>query len=427
MAPRIPDRYKTRIRLGRDGDVEEWLATDTSLDRPVLVRILESAATDARRTDFVDAAKAAASAHHVGLTEVYALGSTTNPYVVLEWNGGVSIADRLRAGETLTVGEFLSNGPMLASGLAALHAAGATHGAIDTAAIGFSRGQPAKLGAFGRRRRDHEEQHDTAALAAALRVSVTGSDIVGVRPSEVAEGLPHAVDAILMQAEEGSMTAAMLAASLRGQRPAEIVEPQSSWSWRWTGVSAALIAAALLLSAIGVAVDVDQESPFLFPAVPADPIPRAPVVGDARPVRASDALVADPAAYDPSGRGFPNVDALPAIIDDARSTSWRTDTYGAPLNDVEVGVGIAFTVAGTPRFVEIIATPGTRFEVLWSEELPNDLAGWERIVSGTLHEGINKVRVPERVKGRWLLWLTGLPEHEDGRFYSEVSSVGFLP
>ena len=427
MAPKLPERYETRIRLGRDGDVEEWLATDTPLDRPVLVRILDPAANSVRRSDFVDAAKAAALAHHVGLTEVYALGSTENPYVVLEWNGGVSVADRLKAGETLTVAEFLSNGPRLASGLAALHAAGATHGAIDTAAIGFSSGQRAKLGAFGRRRRLEGKENDTAALAAALRVSVTGSDIVGVRPSEVAEGLPHAVDTILMEAEAGTMTAAMLAASLRGQRPAQIVEPRSSWSWRWTGVSAGLIAAALLLSAIGVAIDVDQESPFLFPAVPAAPIAPAPIVGADRPIPASDALIAEPSAYSITGRTFPNLDDLRLVVDGARSTSWRTGSHVAPLASVLDGIGIAFTVAGTPRFVEIVATPGTRFEVLWSQASADDLSDWERILSGTVLEGVNNVQVPERVQGRWLLWITGLPEHDDGRFYSDVGLVGFLP
>ena len=40
MPPPLPDRYRLEVRVGRDDDIEEWLATDTQLDRPVLVRIL---------------------------------------------------------------------------------------------------------------------------------------------------------------------------------------------------------------------------------------------------------------------------------------------------------------------------------------------------------------------------------------------------
>ena len=37
MPPRLPERYRLNIRLGSDGDIEEWLAQDESLDRPVLI------------------------------------------------------------------------------------------------------------------------------------------------------------------------------------------------------------------------------------------------------------------------------------------------------------------------------------------------------------------------------------------------------
>lgn len=427
MAPKLPERYETRIRLGRDGDIEEWLATDTSLNRPVLVRILDPTANAHRRRTFTDAARAAAAAHHVGLAEVYALGSQDNPYAVVEWHGGVSIADRLRAGETLTVAEFLSNGTRLASGLAALHETGATHGAVDTGAIGFAGGQPAKLGAFGRRRRDDSKRADTAALASALRVAVTGSDIEGIRPSEVAEGLPHAVDRVLADAENGSMTAAMLAASLRAQHPADVAAPRSTWSWRWTGVSAALVVAALVLSAAGVAIEVDPESPFLFPAVPADAAAPSPAPGDSGQPVVSKTLFAEAVGYNPFDESFPNSDDLIMMLDESRSTSWRTDLYVGPLSDVRSGIGVAFTVAGTPRIIEIVATPGTRFEILWASLMPESIEEWDQVFAGSVLQGANKVRVPSRPDGHWLLWLTDLAEGDDGRYYADVGSVSFLP
>jgi hypothetical protein len=40
MPPPVSDRYRLEMRLGKDDDIEEWLATDTSLERPVLIRSL---------------------------------------------------------------------------------------------------------------------------------------------------------------------------------------------------------------------------------------------------------------------------------------------------------------------------------------------------------------------------------------------------
>lgn len=427
MAPKLPDRYEMRIRLGRDGDVAEWLATDTSLDRPVLVRVLEPGAGDKRKREFIEAARAAASAHHVGLAEVYAMGTEHNPYAVLEWHGGVSLADRLRAGETLTVADFLSIGPQLASGLAALHDTGAVHGAIDVGAIGFSGGSPAKLGAFGRRARDFSPRDDTAALAAALRISVTGSDIAGIRPSEVAEGLPDIVDTALADAERGRMGASSLAAALRSQHPPRQGPKKSEWSWKWSWASALLVVVALVISAAGVAIEVDPESPFLYPAVPANSAAPPPVLGDARPVGSSETLNAEASGYDPSGGTFPNVDDLALVLDGARSTAWRTDTYAGPLSAVKPGIGIEFTVAGSPRFMEIVATPGTGFDVLWSGSGASDGPAWEKVFSGTALDGPSDVRLPPRDSGTWLLWITRLPEREDSRYYSDVSTVAFVP
>jgi hypothetical protein len=124
---------------------------------------------------------------------------------------------------------------------------------------------------------------------------------------------------------------------------------------------------------------------------------------------------------------FPSEDDLALILDDARSTTWQTDAYVGPLTDVKPGIGIAFTVVGIPRFVEIVATPNTTYEMLWAPEVPDRLEDWQQVFSGTTLEGANLIRVPRRSGGWWLLWLTGLPERSDGRFYAEVATVGFLP
>ena len=49
MPPPVSDRYRLEMRLGRDDDIEEWLATDTSLERPVLIRSLGPESSQERR------------------------------------------------------------------------------------------------------------------------------------------------------------------------------------------------------------------------------------------------------------------------------------------------------------------------------------------------------------------------------------------
>ena len=61
MPPPLPERYHLEVRIGRDGDVEEWLATDEQLDRPVLVRILGPESGEGRRTSFIEHTRLAAS------------------------------------------------------------------------------------------------------------------------------------------------------------------------------------------------------------------------------------------------------------------------------------------------------------------------------------------------------------------------------
>jgi serine/threonine-protein kinase len=151
MPIRIPDRYRLEMRLGRDGDIEEWLAADTSLDRPVLIRSLGPDSSPDRRNQFVASVSAAAKAHHPHLAKVFVVEETeSGAYSVVEWTGGSSVADRIGASFGIELDEFLPNATGLAAALAELHAAGAVHGSIDLSAIPYTEDHPAKLGGFGR-------------------------------------------------------------------------------------------------------------------------------------------------------------------------------------------------------------------------------------------------------------------------------------
>jgi len=433
LAPRLPERYQTQVRLGRDNDVEEWLATDRTLDRPVLVRVLSSEASATRRITFLERNRLAASVPHQHLVDVFAVGDDESTYSILEWNGGVSIRDRLAAQETLPVAEFLPNAAGLADGLAALHEAGVIHGAIDAGAIQFSAAHPAKLGAFGRPGRWTTPQHDTAALATALRASLTGSESPGIRASQVAEGLPRAVDAALDSAENGHFGSAELAAALRAIPTAPTASERREWSWGWLIPAVGLIAAALAVASAGLALDTDPDSPFLFPATPSPTTTTtAPPPAEGRPTtsdapRTGDQVVlsASAAVVDPIGDGAEHDRDLPLLTDGDDTTTWRTESYFAPLPLLKPGVGIVFTVDGSPATVDVIGSVGTRYTIAWAASADLDRSQYEDVATGELRDGITRMQLAEKTAGVWLLWFTDLPEQEEGVYYTVISEVVF--
>lgn len=431
MAPRLPDRYQTQVRLGRDTDVEEWLAIDSTLDRPVLVRILSSEASESRRRTFVERNRLAASVPHQHLVDVFAVGNDESTYAILEWNGGVSVRDRLAAREMLPVDEFLPNAAGLADGLAALHEEGIIHGAIDPGAIQFSAAHPAKLGAFGRPGRWTTPREDTAALANALRASITGSESAGIRASQVAEGLPRAVDAALDAAESGQLGSADLASALRAIPTAPPQAEQREWSWGWLVPTAVLVVAALAVATAGIALDTDPDSPFLFPATPsptttvAVPSPGITTTTAAQLTGDSVVLASTAGVFDPFGDDSEHDAELAFLTDGDEATIWRTESYFAPLPLLKPGVGLVFTLDDSPATVDVVGTEGTRYTIAWAASPAAGRDDYEDVVSGELRDGTTRMQLATRDGGAWLLWFTDLPQQEEGVYYTVIGEVVF--
>jgi serine/threonine protein kinase len=433
VAPQLPDRYQTQVRLGRDGDIDEWLATDTALDRPVLIRVLDADASQARVNEFVSGTRAAATVEHVHLAGVYEVAESPagGAHAAIEWNGGVSIADRLAAGETLPVSEFLPNAAGLAEGLAKLHAAGVVHGAIDPAAIVFSAAHPAKLSSYGRHRLSMRPEHDTAALARALRIAVTGSASPQIRPSHLVEGLPATVDDAIKKAESGEYDARDLGAALRAIPSTLPPSKRPGWSWRWVVPATMLLVSAVVIAGIGLAIDVDPDSPFLFPATP--PVDRAVNTTTTLPSTTTSAgatpqtIAAQPDVYDPFGDQAEREQDLPNVVDGDFASSWRTERYFDPLSLIKPGVGIAFRVSGAPSSIELRASANTSYSILWAETVPASFEGWEPIGSGTVFDAPAAMQLPDRDGGVWLLWLTEVPEQGVEEYYAEIFEVVFGP
>jgi eukaryotic-like serine/threonine-protein kinase len=423
MPTRIPDRYQLEIRLGRDGDIEEWLAADTSLDRPVLVRSLGPDSGEERRRQFVSSVSGAAKAHHPHLAKIFVVEEVEGgAYSVVEWTGGSTVADRIGASYGIELDEFLPNATGLAAALAELHAAGAVHGSIDLSSISYTEARPAKLTGFGRPFHG-DADNDVRALSAVLETALTGEPPGGPPPSESIDGISPQIDRILRSGQAGAFTAEQLEKALRAAPSPKKPRPEpKSFSRRLLVAAGGLVILAVGLVGLGAL--------FGTPASPIIPSPttQAPVTSGAvtTPLPTGDLAIESAASFDPFGGGGENDALIPNLIDNSSSTAWRTETYSSPLSELKPGVGVTAAVTGTPGQIQLIGfSQGTAFEVRWSPDIAEDPGDWEQIAAGRAPAGTTSVDLPARTDGHWLLWLTELPVQADGSHYSALSELRF--
>ena len=439
MPPPLPDRYRLEVRIGRDRDTEQWLATDEALDRPVLIRVLGPDSSPERRREFLAEVHRAARVSHVHLAAIYEAGEVPDgAYAICEWGGGVTLEDRIAAAEPIPVHDFMANGAGLADALASLHREGVLHGDIDPSAVLYSGAHPAKLATFGRPHDGVSAATDVHDLALTLESALVGPTTSSVPPSQVVDGLPAAVDGALSEAREGLLDAQGLAEALRSVRPTAPPTPKetSSWSWLIPAVLLGVMAAALIV--LGTSLDAAPASPVLFPARPAPATTTASLPAttttsiqvDEEVVPDATVTVGAVAAYDPFGDGTEQHSrdfGVENLLDDDPATSWRTERYVDPLSLQKQGVGVSFEVAGVPgRMDAIDLTRGIHYTLYWSERIPGEFDQWERIVTGISDGGNVVVRLPDRLDGTWLLWFTDVPAQTDG-YYGGLAEVRFRP
>jgi tRNA A-37 threonylcarbamoyl transferase component Bud32 len=436
MAASLPARYQLEIRLGRDRDVEEWLATDLTLDRPILVRMLGPEVGEGRRRRFLAEVRALASVTHPHLLEVYGAGTDgEHTWMVAEWTGGVTIADRIQAGTPMPVEEFLPNAAGLADALAELHALGLVHGDIGPHAISFAAAHPAKLMSFAHPGPDGSLSTDVADLAHTLETALNGSETGGLAPSQLTDAIHRSVDDALDEAKAGRVTAADLAARLKAAptvRPTRRVE---RWSWRWAVPALLLGLAAMVITLVGPFRRSEAAPPFALPEPPTTTV--APTTTSTTTLPDIRVIVVD--VLDPSLDGERNGE-LPNLTDGDPATAWRTERYFAPITLIKPGVGVTFVLDRAPSAIEFDASVGTGFELRWAPTLPATLEEWETLAAGSVAGAgdapfaTTRVELPRRDGGFWLIWLTELPfqgQSDDDPprdfFYSFIYEVRFSP
>lgn len=432
MPAAIPDRYSLEVRLGRDDDIEEWLATDTSLDRPVLVRSLGPESSPERREEFVRTVGDAAKGAHPHLARVFAVSRVDGgAYAVSEWTGGATVADRVSASRPIDLPDFLPNATGLAGALAAMHQTGAVHGGIDTSAISYSGAHAAKLGGFGRRGSGTAgADSDVRALAGALETALTGSPPGGPPPSERVDGVPRTLDRILRSAQSGGVTSAGLEESLRAApTPREPTSATGPTSRRLLISAFTLIIVAVGLVAVGFFLSGGSSLVIPTPTTQAALTTTSSAPDVTTTVVAGEIGVSSPQAYDPFGEGGENDQLAENLTDGDLSTDWRTERYLDPLDLLKPGVGVTVSVVGSPSHLELVRmSEGTRFDIYWAAaEIPTDIGRWQRVAGANAAPGTTTVELPARDDGNWLIWLTELGPQDDGTYLTSIAELRFLP
>jgi hypothetical protein len=425
MPSPIPDRFRLEMRLGRDGDVEEWLATDVSLDRPVLVRALGPETSTHRRQQFVHTIGAVAGVSHPHLTKVFMVELVDGgAYAVLEWTGASTVADLIAADRTIDLAEFLPNATGLAGALASLHEHGLAHGSIDLSSISYSVAHPAKLGGFGRIPRT-DRAGDVQDLASVLETALTGRPHGGPAPSESIDGLSPAIDRILVSAQVGQLDAEKLEKAFSSAPTPRAPAPEArAGSRRLLYAALGLIALAAGLIALGLFFSGGSTEPVLptRPTTTVTTVATTTTSVPAGPVRALSALL-----FDPRGDS-PDDPSVRLLIDNDPETFWVSEVLGAPLGQERPEFGVMITVEGRAGGVELVGmTPGTEFEMRWAPTPNPDPDRWETLARARAIPGNTSLALAPRSDGHWVVWFTSIPEAIGGGYRTSLGEVRFRP
>ncbi len=145
-------RYVLERRLGRGGMAEVVLARDTTLDRPVAVKLLaEGAGGDPElRERFLREGRFAAQLSHPNVVAVYDTGEEDGrPYIVMELVEGATLAEEVQRRGALPAAEVVALGRQACAGLAHAHERGLVHRDVKPQNLLLSGNGTLKVADFG--------------------------------------------------------------------------------------------------------------------------------------------------------------------------------------------------------------------------------------------------------------------------------------
>ena len=179
MARRTIEHYEISRRLGAGGSGVVYLATDTLLQRPVVLKILRTGLLSAEqlRTTVLREARLASAIEHPNVCAIYEVGESGDEgYIVMQYVPGQSL-DRLIARGPASLQLVLSVGIQIADGLQAAHTLGIFHRDLKPQNVMLTDGGLVKSLDFGlaRRLRPEDASFDPSKPGLARDASVAAT------------------------------------------------------------------------------------------------------------------------------------------------------------------------------------------------------------------------------------------------------------
>ncbi len=155
MKRRLIEHYEVVRKLGAGGSGVVYLANDTLLMRPVVLKILKRGALsiEQMRTTVLREARLASAIEHPNVCAIYEVGDLADEaYIVMQYVPGESL-DKIIANGAASVQLGLSVGIQIADGLSAAHRLGIFHRDLKPANVMLTDGGVVKILDFGLARR----------------------------------------------------------------------------------------------------------------------------------------------------------------------------------------------------------------------------------------------------------------------------------
>lgn len=174
----IAEKFRIDQRIGAGGMGIVYRGSDLTLDRPIAIKTLPHASPSGALR-LAREARTMAQVSHPHLAIVFGADSWNGqPYLLVEYLAGGTLADRLESGP-LPIPDALELGVSLASALGALHASGVLHCDIKPSNIGYTEHGVPKLLDFGLARITERGALQLPGAAAAMMAggtSITADD-----------------------------------------------------------------------------------------------------------------------------------------------------------------------------------------------------------------------------------------------------------
>ena len=129
-------QFRIEELLGAGSSSVVYLATDTTLNRQVALKILRPSLGDSAKARFLAEAKATAAMDHPNVVSIHHLGVEKGmAFIAMKWTPGQTLARRMKDGQPMPTEEVRDIGSQIANGLAAAHEANLIHRDIKPANI----------------------------------------------------------------------------------------------------------------------------------------------------------------------------------------------------------------------------------------------------------------------------------------------------